>query len=121
MRDHWAGDGDVRPDGFQIRTNGRAMAKMTPGEVEGVSGRNRATRKKRGKEEKERQQRKGKRVEVKEKEEVPSKELEKLQRGKSQKRPVPGQELRPEGRLWKAPTVLLIMRPVTWSEGVVGG
>lgn len=86
---------------------------------------------KRGKEEKEKQRGARRRGEGKRKarkeegrkqeEEVSSKEPEKwLQRKKNQKRPVPGQETRPRGRLQKGPIVRVTMRRVTRPEGVVG-
>lgn len=77
-----AGDGAMRPDGFQMGTNGRGMAKMAPGEVDEGSGRNRATGEEEGERGKggaaEKGQESGReRGGGKEREEVPSEEPEK--------------------------------------------
>lgn len=56
-----------------------------------------------------------------EKEGMPSKEPEeKIQRGKEQEEAGARAGVDAEGSLWTPPIVLLIMRPITWSEGVVG-
>lgn len=51
---------------------------------------------------------------------MPSKEPEeKIQRGKEQEEAGARAGVDAEGSLWTPPIVLLIMRPITWSEGVV--